>query len=130
MRNVRITVCKMKLNTGDMFWNMGPNAKLHNMTIVTFTVLLAISIVAKSLSGTANRFLMAFPFGVSSSSSNCAGVNEKKAISLPEIKPEMSRQTAAIDRATICPTPNSNVVICDRRAVAGKGSISKVFDIS
>ena len=127
IKKVSITVCKMKLNTGGIFANMGPNAKLHNITIVTLTVLLAINIVAKSLSGVDKNFLIGAPLGVWSRSSSCAGVKEKNDISLPEINPDMSRQHAAIAKATISPIPK---VVWARRAVAGKGSISKIKIIS
>ena len=69
--------------------------------MVTFTVLFAIKMVASRRSGTESNFLRALPLGVSSISSSWAGVSEKKAISLPEIKPEMRSAKAAIDRAMI-----------------------------
>ena len=96
-----MTVCKMKLNTGDIFSKIGPNAKLHRITIVTLTVLFAIRMVARSRSGADINSLIMLPLGVSSISSSWDGVSEKKAISLPEIKPEMRSAKAAIDRAMI-----------------------------
>ena len=74
---MRITVCKIKLNTSPKMVNIGPNAKLHKITMVTFTVLLAIKIVAKRRSGSANNFLIMLPLGESSSSSSCDGESEK-----------------------------------------------------
>ena len=91
----------MKLNTGDIFSKIDPNATLHRMTIVTLTVLFAIKIVARSRSGADINFLIVLPLGVSSISSSWAGVSEKKAISLPEINPETRSAKAAIDRAMI-----------------------------
>ena len=108
----------------------GPNAKLHRITIVTLTELLAIKIVANNRSGLSINVLIAFFLGESSSSSSWAGVREKYAISLPEIKPEIKRPTIAIDSATIWAMPNSIGATCNKKAVAGKGSISKIIDIS
>lgn len=120
-----ITVCKMKLAISPIFEKMGPSAKLHNITIVTLTKLLAISIVANRRSGYSRSFLIALPLGVSSSSSSCEGVNEKYAISLPEMNPEIRSESRAMERATICPMPIWAII-----SVAGNGSISKIFEIS
>ena len=117
-------VCKIKLNTSGISLKMGPNAKLHNITIVTLTMLLAINIVANNLSGFESIFLIGAPLEVSSSSSSCAGVKEKKDISLPEMNPDIKRPKVAMIKATVSPKPN--VCIWARRAVAGKGSMSKI----
>lgn len=118
---VRITVCTTKLHTGGNESKTGPSAKLHNTTTVTFTRLLAIRIVAKRRSGALRSLRISEPEEVSSSSSRCDSVSEKKAISLPETNPDIIRQSNANNRAMILATENP---------VAGRGSISNVLKIS
>ncbi len=134
MRKVRITVCSTKLHSGGMLPNTGPSAKLQSTTMVTFTKLLAIRIVANRRSGMPSRRLMAGPRGVSSSSSHCAGVREKKAISLPDTNPDTTRHISATTSATVCPALNTGIehnTEGKRSAgsMAGKGSISKTFQV-
>ena len=105
MRNVRITVCNMKLSTGLIPSNMGPKAKLQSITMVTLTRLLAMSMVAKRRSGWRIRSSERSPLGVSSSSSIWAGESEKKAISLPETKAETRSAKTANRSAMIWARP-------------------------
>ncbi len=79
----------------------GPRAKLVSTTIVTFTRLLAIRIVARSFWGWDMSFNKASPLPEPSRSSHWAGVREKHAISLPLTKPEKKRHTTASNSATI-----------------------------
>ncbi len=108
-------------------------AKLHRITIVTLTRLLAMRIVARSLSGAESSFLIDAPLGDSSSSSHCEGVSEKYAISLPETNPETTRAMAAHTSATMQPADGGTtvtscsaaIIIATKGDVAGKGSVSK-----
>lgn len=118
----------MKLSTGDILVKIGPKAKLQRITMVTLTRLLAIRMVASSLSGCLSNSMMRLPFGVSSISSRFCSVREKYAISLPDTKPDRIRAKKANMRAMICPSPK----VCGRAVVTrgtkpaiGKGSKSK-----
>ena len=137
---MRSTVCRMKLHTALMPEKMGPSAKLQSTTIVTLTRLLAIRMVANRRSGLSRRANTRSPLGVSSSSSHCVGVSEKKAISLPETNPETKRAKMARRSATIWSMPMADTESMGwlmksnnkfaTASVAGKGSVSKSVTIS
>ena len=124
IRKVRQTVWSRKFATGLRLAKSGLRAKDVSTTIVTFTRLLAIRIVARRRSGIPIRRRMASERSESSSSSACWGVIEKYAISLPLTKPEIRSATAAKQRATIWGTPKSWTAL--RIINDGRGSVSKV----
>ena len=79
---------------------------------------------------------MRWPFGSSSSSSSCDSSREKKAISLPDIKPETKSASRAKIRAIVWLAPNEPIVqvitenIVERGSAEGKGSMSKTEGLS
>ncbi len=94
-----MTVWRMKLHTGGIPSKTGPRAKLHSTTMVTLTRLLAMRMVASSRSGFASNSRTVAPAEVSSRSSHCCSLREKKEISLPDTNPEMMRHPRARIRA-------------------------------
>ena len=129
IRKVRITVLSRKLAHAGSEENSSDKANDISTTMVTFTRLLAMSIVARRRSGIARRRRMPSLRDDSSSSSACCGVMEKNAISLPLTKAETKRQSTATVRATICEAPKATAPPASSaqnrgRILFGKGSIS------
>lgn len=108
--------------------------------MVTLTRLLMIRIVARRRSGERRSLNTRSPDELSSSSSHCTGVSEKKEISLPETKAEtrsatMAQRSATMPSVEIGATLSNGLLIMSRRmfatcSVAGKGSVSKTIEIS
>ena len=80
--------------------------------MVTFTRLLVIRIVASVRSESSRRARIALSLSklLSSNSLISLGVNEKKAISEPDAKPENNRRTAASITAKMAPMEGAMIV--------------------
>jgi len=111
IRKVSITVWSRKSSHPGICAKKSLRAKLISTTMVTFTRLLAIRIVASNRSGIWSRPAIARERGDSSSASACCGVTEKNAISEPLTKPEIKSATTARQSATIWATPKSVLTI-------------------
>ncbi len=106
--------------------------------MVTLTRLFAISMVARSFSDFARRFLTSVLLGLPFIASQSSGVNEKKAISEPEINADKNKAIIAIDKAIMLPVSGTFTVSCCTAGIAklmfdkklDKGSGSKILIIS
>lgn len=80
--------------------------------MVTLTRLFAMSIVARSFSDFARRSLITELLGLSLIVAQSSGVNEKKAISEPEINADKNKAMIAIDKAIMLPVSGVFTVSC------------------
>lgn len=80
--------------------------------MVTLTRLFAISIVARSFSDFESRLFIIVLLGLSLIVSLSSGVNEKNAISEPDINADKNKAIIAIDNATMLPESGIFTVSC------------------